>query len=148
MNFATLTLIVAKSEIIRLTYANKKSSCFASNQLRLVVVLYVLHKVTFVENFEKEERLLLLHFLQHFSRIWLAFVITKVSVFLAKVLNVQENKKRNLNQKNADFFFPLQVFSRKGPFNLNTFRGNYLQQKLKYQPIMRNSTQRHPFHLH
>ena len=110
MNFATLTLIVAKSEIIRLTYANKKSSCFASNQLRLVVVLYVLHKVTFVENFEKEERLLLFHFLQHFSRIWLAFVITKVSVFLAKVLNVQENKKRNINQKNADFFFPYKSF--------------------------------------
>ena len=145
MNFATLTLIVVKSEIIRLSYANKKFSCFASNQLRLVFVLYVLYKVTFVENFEKEERLLLLYFQTFFQN--LAGICNNESIFCqSKVLNVKENKKRNINQKNTDFF-PSQVFSRKGSFNLNTFRGNYLQQKVKYQPIMRNSTQRHPFHL-
>ena len=80
--------------------------------------------------------------------IWLAFVMSKV-IFCQNSWKLKRNNERNKTKTMLIFFPHSWVFSMKGPLKFKHFRGNYLQWKVKYryQPIMRNSTQRHPSRL-
>lgn len=82
MNFATLTLIVAKSEIIRLTYANKNPA--VRLQPAATGFCFICIKQSCLRRKFRERRKIVtyLFFTTFFLRIWLAFVMTKVFIFV------------------------------------------------------------------